>query len=502
MIFLHRSQARKLVALIEKDPTHAYLPLTMKKMPTPESMAVEGGEIFATAVVELKDLLSPDSTIVALTAGLQGDQMENSQFTIKALLSSPLIPKSALDTLKDKPIHGNTEGSLRPADVISAKVVSVNDPNRDPLLDLREEISQTLERIAQEYLSLYPSNNNNSRRSSPNLADQIPPNAGKENESSAKEEKKVEFLNYLTTNGIFHELKENLKPKVQLVIKERYSNRGRALGKSDTMKQLDLQDSADLLSSSPGNKVSGEECVESVLNELYVFLLKECSIVLNSLFSDTVIDYNTSEVGKNALIDDEEETKLQLFNKLLQQATDCYADNRFYTAESCHLERIQLTNHIVSLGSDPAIVHDAYYQYANLLLSQAATTTLITAFSTNNDTNSFDSKINELKLKAREALAIAYGSKEGMWSTGLLYAAVLIESEQFDQAEAILDKVLLTQLSAAKVDYQLPSFVDFDGYESDKLCPVDPKVYGLLATYFSLQQQPIKARKALLMANR
>ncbi len=59
------------------------------------------------------------------------------------------------------------------------------------------------------------------------------------------------------------------------------------------------------------NTVS-EETIETALSELYVFLQKECAAILNSLFSDTLIDRDRSELTNSAFINDEEITETQV----------------------------------------------------------------------------------------------------------------------------------------------------------------------------------------------
>ena len=84
----------------------------------------------------------------------------------------------------------------------------------------------------QEYLAIYPN------------ATAPPPTGGGDASAAAptqnKDEKKLEFMTFLTSNGIFHELKENLKPRVHTLMKEKFGVRGRALGRSDAMKSVDL----------------------------------------------------------------------------------------------------------------------------------------------------------------------------------------------------------------------------------------------------------------------
>jgi hypothetical protein len=73
-IFLHRSQTRQLISLILTEPDHVYLPLTIKKTPTQEGLAAEGGELFATAVIDISSIIRPGQKNVFISANLQGDR--------------------------------------------------------------------------------------------------------------------------------------------------------------------------------------------------------------------------------------------------------------------------------------------------------------------------------------------------------------------------------------------------------------------------------------------
>ena len=125
----------------------------------------------------------------------------------------------------------------RPAEVVSKRQVAPIDTNKDVLAELRAEISNAIRQIASQYVLLYPS------PTTPNLASaktEIEPfNTGINNSNNNPNERpnlnladrKAEFLHYLSRNGIYHEMKERLNPKIQRVVRERYGLRGRALGR-------------------------------------------------------------------------------------------------------------------------------------------------------------------------------------------------------------------------------------------------------------------------------
>jgi Flp pilus assembly protein TadD len=168
------------------------------------------------------------------------------------------------------------------------------------------------------------------------------------------------------------------------------------------------------------------------------------------------------------------------------------ADTRFPAAEALHLERIQLVNHSAMLGSQSSAVHDVYAKFGEFLLIQLAAEKGL-------DGGSNTTTI--LLNRAREALALAFVADEMDWQVGLLYACVLIELDQQEQSEVVLNRVIEVQLSDS-ANYTMKTFVEFDGYETDSLCPINPKCYAVLAALFSIQNLPLKARKALSLANR
>lgn len=530
MIFLHRSKVRELVKFIRTNPYAAELPLVMRRTPTAAHMESQGGELTCRGTIDLKQIVEPGRAVIDMPIALDwvDDAAVTSETSLVVTYSSVaagLVPAKALDSLTAAQKDAVTNSYI-PDGLLSNKLPSSNDPNTTILTDLRREITSCVERIAQEYLSLYPvppgdgagvaegalpmgnGGGNGAMEITTTTASVASRSGGggggadSESQGSQpaerKEDRLSDFLDFLTKSGIFHELKESLKPRVQLLIREQYGIRGRALGRSEALAAIDMQSTTGVADGKQLNASS----VESIMSELYVYLLKECSIVLNSLFKETVVDRDVAEFEKNAYVNDEEETEAQAVARLLNQADDATANGAYAIADSLHLERIQIINHSPVLGSKPDIVHAAYASYGVFLLQQCAS--MLTA-SVANAPADMEQRARSLRDKARAALKATYNAKSDDWSIGLLYANILIDSDQVAQAEVVLRDVIGAQVAAAKPSpfaFDLDGFDAFDGYDSDKLCPADSSCYAVLAALFYTQGFPLKARKAILMANR
>jgi len=488
--FLHRSQVRRLVLLMLKSPTKLFLPLMVKKTPTTDAAAVEGAALTLSALLDISTIINTGVEFAEIRTVV--DVEADSAFSAVITLNSPLLPELEVDKLAKKKTEEPTTSSSvvdpRGA-VLSGKTVSSEDGNKDSLGELREEISRAIKRIGQEYVSKYPEAVGQQSSHSP-----------REGHSATVDERKSEFLQFLASSGIFHELKSCLKPRVLSIIRDRDGPRGRALGRSEALGSVDLNVGNEAKHLIPQNVTN--ESVDAILSELYVFLLKECSLVLNSMFSSTIIDRDASEVDSNAYVDDEEETPAQSIAKLLNQADDAFSSGQYDKAETLHLERIQIISHNAVLGSDPQNLHSAYFYFGEFLLQQTAHHLSNGHLVDPEEHDSYLEKVQSLVSRAREALSSSYQLKRDSWRVGLLLGAVLVEAEQFDQAEAVLLEVIGTQLAHKVSEFSLESFSAFDGYESDALCPVDPMCYSVLAALFTLQGFPLRARKALLLANR
>ena len=468
-IYFHRSSARKLISAIKKGSAPV-LPLSMKKTAAAEANEPVT-ELSCTAMLDISSMVGPGCTSTSLLAPLIGEDIPegSAPLSVSFAINASLVPKAAR--------VNNLSKASSVGHVVSPAQVSSTEPNRDAMKEMRDEITKSIERIAQEYVAMYPS------------TEEVPSSSagGGAVPKESADDKKGEFLHYLSTNGIFHELKEKLRMKVELLVRDRYGVRGRSLGKSATMMGIDVAMGSETVAP------SAEETTDTLLSELYVFLMRECSTVLNAMFSNTMVDRDKADLTKNAYVNDEEKTDEQEFTQLFTRAFDAMADNRFAAAEALHLERIQLVNHSVTLGSQPSAVHDVYAKFGEFLLTQLAAEK-----SVDGGSNTATILLN----RAREALQLSVSADETDWEVGLLYACVMIELDQQEQAEVVLNRAIEVQLSDMHSDYNMKTFVEFDGYDTDKLCPINPKCYAVLAALFSLQTFPLKARKALALANR
>jgi tetratricopeptide (TPR) repeat protein len=193
-----------------------------------------------------------------------------------------------------------------------------------------------------------------------------------------------------------------------------------------------------------------------------------------------------------SLIDDQLETSYQKYNRLHRIAVSASAEGRISFAEQVHLERIQLVSKAIELSSNSNLVHDSYFEYASFLLNNIS------------NTDSADTSRLFSVEKAREVLFLASTSLPGQWKTLLVLASVLVELNQVEQAEAYFNEAIRLQILAPALNKSIRniSFAEFEGYDSDELCPIDPLSYSLLSVYFSMRERPLLARKMIRMAVR
>jgi hypothetical protein len=98
--------------------------------------------------------------------------------------------------------------------------------------------------------------------------------------------------------------------------RERYGARGQALGLSKNRGRS--LDSTNDIGEEEGGE--GTAALDEVLNEFYIFLIKESNIILNSVYTETLIDRDSKEFDSTTVIDDEVETPMQMFKRLLKRA--------------------------------------------------------------------------------------------------------------------------------------------------------------------------------------
>ena len=500
-LFLHRNQVRDLALRLNSN---SILPVTLKKSPTEEGASTQGeNELVATGTVDLAPLLAPGSTECSLTvndlAGSgfgekheacapgenspldeekqeQDEEAKNDKVSVPVTQPAVNLSFSASTALVPRPTKvtsANAESIL-----VSGRTVSVSQ-QRDVLKELKEEISACIKTIAVEYISKYPINEGSEGSDDVNV--------------KSIDDKKVEFLHYLSSSGVYHTLKESLKPKIQRVVRAEFGVRGQAIQKKPS---FDISSSS--VNEEKVNGISGQ-----LLADLYVYLVKVCNQVLNNLYTSTVIDKDTADVDKGGVVDDEDESAMQRLTRLANQAVDNEADGRILESEQRLLERIQIVKNDKDLASNPSVNHECYHRLAELNLRQLANT-MIAATSAGVDTDLSSASCNSYTSRAREALSTCVELVPEEWQARQQLACLMDEAGLFRQAEEMLVAVVQDQVSRISATKGgLKSFDDeFDGYDSDMICPVQPMTYAILAAHFSKTGMPLKARKCLRLANK
>lgn len=503
--FLHRSQVRALIKAAGEGPINWQAKLSRSPVKTDVSNT-EGPPLELGGVVDVATLTKPDELsntfriplYPAVDEGMMEEEpIEESAPT--AFLSVTAVLSAPLRTSVSLPAPPSTI-----VQTLTQRGVSTTIPSRrDVMSELRAEIVSVVREIAQEYVNIYPT------------APAPPAPGGGESEM---DQRKSSFLHHLSASGVYHAFKERLKPRIQRVVREKYGVRGRALGNSGTLLP---PEGADDVESTP---------LDQLLGELYLFLVKECNLVLNELYRNTMIAKDEEELERIALMaqDDETEAPKQAFQRLLRLAGDCELDERPDTAEQYHLERIQLLGQTADLGADPECVIGAYKAYAGFLLRQSKSGAATEGEDLEGEGGEDSARTTggsgprSRAVEALELAAAAAVGREEEWETRLLLACTLMDDgseEKLERAAVQLqlalgvelrqninnNKVKLTgsETPASAPLVEAIALADkFDGYESDDLSPVQPQVHVAFSLLFQLQKRTMAARKALKMAVR
>jgi hypothetical protein len=565
-IFFHRSEIVQFVSLLQSDVTHAFIPVTFRKLPTSEFITIEGGEVFGTGLMDISCLVSSQYAgeirfpMIVTGSSLQGDGFleVNSQLEIVFRVNAPFLPKTALNTLESLPPPANNhhhkhtnmndhENNRSP--IMNEKIPQLSKipVNRDVIQELRDEIANTLEYIAQEYVSLYPrslnetvdmnnnnhsnSHNNSHSNSSNNI---VGNNHEKKDATTLFEEQKIAFMHYLANSGVFFDLQEKMRNKIQLYIHDIYGRKGRALGKSILLREKDSslqfpqddeeeQDTTTTNNNNNNNMQQMNADVQAILSEVYTMIMKECNIVLNAMFGSTILQKQALEVEQPMRFIDEEESIDQTFQRIYLTAIDAAADEQYLKAEQLHLERLQYLDHSSKLAVQPDYYHQAYADYAVFLLEYGQHIlyqhSCLSSFQQQHAYTMYTS----LLQKARLALKIAkdHDTNQTHWEMLLLYIMVLMECDQWDTLPDLFQEILFIQQqqqasqqrSSKKTSLQMNSWNEFTGYETDELPFIHPRYYTILAIYFTRLSQTsnnstaskaaaLNARKALRLALR
>ena len=453
--FVDRGTIRSLLTTLDlNDDQDSGVEITLKKTPTEAGAALEGDEQVATGRLNLGPLSQPGNTV------LEADAIElNDKDGSNPVLSLSLTVSRPLRSDVSGEIPGG-EGDLKPADMSSLHQVGGGKSNRNVLEELRNEIREVITEIAREYVAIYPAAVEN----------------GPEADKNELQQRKLHFLHHLTSSGLYHRLKETLKPRIQRAARQRYGAKSRALG---------LAGAASFDSMAIGAET--ELPMDQLIGEFYAYLVQESNTVLNAMYRETVVDCDISELEQPPAIDDEHESGKQLFKRLKSLAYDAESEGNYYKAEQRHLERIQLLSADKSFKGNNGAIRNAYTSFALMLLHRAA-----------HQCRQKEAEASQNSFSmAREALRVALNAESDPssdWKLQLDLGILLLELGQQEEGYKMLQLSISSQLQES------PSFSDFDGYESDKLCPVNPLCYVFLSIYYLEQKKPLSARKATRLA--
>mmetsp|Transcript_41022 Transcript_41022/g.41900 ORF Transcript_41022/g.41900 Transcript_41022/m.41900 type:complete len:1165 (-) Transcript_41022:236-3730(-) len=504
---INRKYLREILKSISSGKSQWRLQLTRTPLKKgPEN--VEGEEMIINGTVDFS-LLGEDNCRSAKLTGLfyssaDATEPDGPIATMTAKLNNPLRDVVKFPESKCAVADTLTQKGVAPGAII----------RRDVMSELRAEIVSVIREVAHEYVTMYPVSptappaTTNGGINAPNKIDP------KESELEAR---RAHFLHHLSSTGVYHALKERLKPRIQRVVRDKYGVRGRAIGKAGASAQIDAD-------------VEQNKGVEQLLGELYVFLVKESNIVLNGLFKSTMIARDEEEIDQVSVHvdDDEKESPIQIFARLLSLARDAELDGRTADSEQFHLERVQLVAHSVDLGGSSDHVYEAYKDLGEFMLRRAAGKWSAidldrveldeTGVSINNadegDINGDEeSRALYFVSRAQEALELAVAAKKEEFSVRVLLSCLLVEKATatgMDRAEIHLETAALSEIRNArykgygvsKTILQSLSLQEYDDYDSDDLSPINPLVCVAISLLFYQQRRPTDARKALRMAVR
>ena len=452
--FLHRRELKRLAFALFSGAVA--LPVTLERKAA-HGVAADhsvraSGSLDLSAFAAPGTLEATTSVVLAPNEGSQAEASVEVRFRL-SFTSSPTPPSTVKPILEAGSVSSSTSGRQVAAAIQDA----------DVLQELRDEIANVVRTVAREYVTLYPL---------PSTHGPAEPTA---EEGFSLAARKADFFHFLSSSAKYHTLKEGLKPKVQRVVRHRFGVRGRAMGYG-----------ADALVPPEGISERDAVPLESLLQDMYVFLLKECNLVLNDIFRTTLIDRDAAELERGARIDDAEESPSQAFTRLGDIAADAEADGRFEAAEQIHLERVALVSGSAALGVDKDKAYASFALFAEFLLRQAVHYLV---------RGQLDHAKERTNL-ARETLEVAAGksSRRRYWRYELLLACLLLETGADEAGDVAMGRALAAQLDFDRNEFSLDSL---EGYDSEELGRADPLIYAVLAGQLSRRGERLLTRKAL-----
>ena len=456
--FLHRRELKRLSFALFSG--HVTLPVVLEKKAS--SGVATDHPIKAAGSLDMSAFAVPGTLNAVAHTQLVPVVPSEAEATLEirfqlSFTSSPTPPATLKPSLDPGSVASTTSGRQ-----VAAAIQEV-----DVLQELRDEMAVVVRTVAREYVTLYP------------LPSTHGPAESASEEGFSLSARKADFFHFLSSSAKYHALKEGLKPKVQRVVRHRFGVRGRAMGYG-----------ADALV--PPEGINSKESVplDSLLQDMYVFLLKECNLVLNDIFRTTLIDRDASELERGARIDDTEETPSQAFTRLGDLAADAEADGRFEAAEQIHLERIALVSGSAALGIDKDKAYASFALYAEFLLRQAVQYMV----------RGQNDLARERTNLARETLEVAASksNRRRYWRYELLLACLLLETGANEAGDIAMGRSLAAQLDIDRNTFSVDSI---GGYDSEELCRADPLVYAVLAGQFLRRGEKLSTRKALRLVS-
>lgn len=467
--FFSSSDIKKFLNVLISDTSKAFVPLTAKKLPLSDQISVEGGEIFATGLIDLSCLLSPGELSFNIEVPLQGDSFVGFDTSVKLELriNHPLFEN--IPNIQSNNIDLSSVSSL------SSFSISTLSSRRKVLEELEDSITSILTSILQEYISLYGNEN----------VDFNP---------SLLEKKNENFFQYLNNNGYIHEINQFLIPRLEYYIHDVYGLKGRTLGKSEILKSIDMN-------FIQINESNLDELIRNLLSEIYLNVISKCDKIINKLLPSTINLNNPASLNNLKYYDDEMysiQNKINLLNKLIE---DAESSNNYLESNRLHIEKLEFISHDIIQGSTSNILYKSYKSYGLSLLKEYFyhNYTKNTKIANNINPALY---ISSLLNRARESIAYAFSLNSLDWELGMLYVGILIECNQIEQSEEVMHQIIYNCLDSRKIEYNLTDFSNLSGYNSDELCPIPPIIYALLAGIMFLKGKFLECRKSLILANR
>ncbi|CAM9182853.1 unnamed protein product [Chrysoparadoxa australica] len=366
-----------------------------KPLPAPSEEAEAGAAV-------------PEEEEVALTRAAEMKEAQT-QVLISLALTRPLI--------LERP---TLSSGLSVYQLAPPKDVAAPEPPRDVEQELRDEIDAFTQAILQEYAAQFL--------------------ATSQSEELSAEEKQSQLFYVLNTGGLHHKFKEQLKPRIQRVVRKRFTHKP---GSTQEMDQFTAR--------------------------LYRFLLEQVGQVLNSRLQNI----KASEVPLYTAVDEEKKHRDAVAHCAMR-AANAEATERWEEAARAHEDCVNAAQVAASvMNEDIVLLEEAWSSFAGYYLRR-------------------DERDKALQC-IKELISVTAQETPTFGGHLLLCASVLMEQGQAEHAWSVLDDVKMLRMP------ELPA--DADGYEVDdyaKHCPA--LVTAMLCMHHQTLGKAQEARQLLRYA--